>query len=218
MLQRIQKNILPIPYSNFLRIIRFVQFLLPRDLAQLAFFEMENFKSIRCFMIPSINLLKMTKMNRIFSMVLLGFLCLSIFVMLATKTVAQSTLDWWSMFRHDQSHLGSSTSTGPLANGILWRYTTGGAIDYSSPAVIDGVVYVASDDHYVYALDLQTAPKYGLTEPPTSLIPPPRSRTAWFTSTQTTTASMPSVRLLFGNRLHIHRQFQSSQLNRLRWR
>ena len=37
----------------------------------------------------------------------------------------------------------------------LWRYRTKGNVD-SSPAVVDGVVYVGSDDNYLYALDADT--------------------------------------------------------------
>lgn len=34
-----------------------------------------------------------------------------------------------------------------------WSYATGGRVR-SSPAVVDGVVYVGSQDHNVYALDV----------------------------------------------------------------
>ena len=34
----------------------------------------------------------------------------------------------------------------------LWNYTTGGSVD-SSPAVVNGVVYIGSDDGNVYALN-----------------------------------------------------------------
>lgn len=66
--------------------------------------------------------------------------------------------DWWSMFHHDQNRTGTSTSTGPTTNNTLWTYTTGGQVSYSSPAVVDGLVYVgsASGDHRVYCLDAST--------------------------------------------------------------
>ena len=38
---------------------------------------------------------------------------------------------------------------------LLWRYETGGNVD-SSPAMVDGVAYVGSDDKYLYALDART--------------------------------------------------------------
>lgn len=33
----------------------------------------------------------------------------------------------------------------------LWRFETGGPVS-SSPAVVDGVVYIGSTDNYVYAI------------------------------------------------------------------
>ncbi|WDI23417.1 PQQ-binding-like beta-propeller repeat protein (plasmid) [Streptomyces enissocaesilis] len=41
---------------------------------------------------------------------------------------------------------------------VLWRYATGAAVR-SSPAVVDGVVYVDSGDAHVYALDAATGKK-----------------------------------------------------------
>jgi outer membrane protein assembly factor BamB len=35
---------------------------------------------------------------------------------------------------------------------LLWRYSTGSYV-VSSPAVVNGVVYVGADDSYVYALN-----------------------------------------------------------------
>ena len=40
----------------------------------------------------------------------------------------------------------------------LWNYTTGGDVN-SSPAVVDGVVYVGSDDDNVYALNAANGAK-----------------------------------------------------------
>ena len=54
--------------------------------------------------------------------------------------VADETVDWWPMFRHDPNHTGYSTSTAPNTNNTIWIYTTGGPV-YSSPAVVDGKVY-----------------------------------------------------------------------------
>ena len=53
---------------------------------------------------------------------------------------------------HDVIHTGVSTSAAPLTNNF-WTYATGNLIDYSSAAVINGVVYVGSDDNYLYALN-----------------------------------------------------------------
>ncbi len=70
----------------------------------------------------------------------------------ATQMV-YAAADWWPTFHHDVSHTGASTSTAPTANQTLWTYVTGGAIGTSSPAVVEGVVYVGSTDHKVYALN-----------------------------------------------------------------
>ncbi len=68
---------------------------------------------------------------------------------------AQSTVDWWPMFRHDLSHTGYSTSWAPSTNRTLWNYPTSGAVE-SSPAVSDGMVFVGSYDNTVYALNYST--------------------------------------------------------------
>ncbi len=60
------------------------------------------------------------------------------------------------MFRADPWHSGINDDGGitPL-DTLIWMNTTGDRI-YSSPAVVDGVVYVGSDDHTVYAFDAVT--------------------------------------------------------------
>lgn len=73
-------------------------------------------------------------MKKMLSVIFLGLLCLSIFSVLvfAPKVMAQSNVDWWSTYRHDLTHSGISTSTGPLTNQLLWSYKTGNLVDYSS--------------------------------------------------------------------------------------
>jgi outer membrane protein assembly factor BamB len=71
------------------------------------------------------------------------------------QSLADST-DWWPMFHHDPSHSGYSTSTAPNTNRIAWTYTTGGALGMSSPAVVDGMVYIGSGDYNVYCLNAST--------------------------------------------------------------
>lgn len=62
----------------------------------------------------------------------------------------------WTMFRRDLSHTGNNNPDGALPQGNLkWTFSTGGAI-HSSPAVVNGVVYVGSRDGYIYALDAAT--------------------------------------------------------------
>src|SRR5659263_375076 len=62
----------------------------------------------------------------------------------------------WAMFHHDLQHSGYSTSIAPNTNKTLWYYTTGSYVAYSSPAVVDGKVYIGSLetlDGKVYCLD-----------------------------------------------------------------
>ncbi len=69
-------------------------------------------------------------------------------------------IDWWPMFRHDLQRSGYSTSNAPDTDNVLWNYTIGFRI-FSSPAVVDGRVYIGAyspsylfDD--VYCLDANT--------------------------------------------------------------
>ena len=63
----------------------------------------------------------------------------------------------WPMYRHDWNHKGYSTSLAPVTNRTLWNLTIGPpSLDewtYSSPAIIDGVVYIGSTYGTVYALN-----------------------------------------------------------------
>ncbi len=58
------------------------------------------------------------------------------------------------MFRHDLVHTGYNPDETQLKPPLRlkWSYTTGGAVG-SSPAVVEGVVYVGSNDAKVYALE-----------------------------------------------------------------
>jgi outer membrane protein assembly factor BamB len=69
--------------------------------------------------------------------------------------VPLSTNDWWPMFRHDVTHSGFSTTTGPNNNDVLWSYQTNYIIS-SSPAVSHGRVYVGSWDWNIYCLDMDS--------------------------------------------------------------
>jgi len=59
----------------------------------------------------------------------------------------------WAKFRGNQSNTGLSPVTGPSAVEIAWTYTTGAGIS-SSPAVTpEGVVYITSQDRYLYSIN-----------------------------------------------------------------
>jgi len=57
----------------------------------------------------------------------------------------------WPQWRADPTH-SSTAQVGPANLTLGWRFTTGGAI-ISSPSVANGILYVGSQDHYIYALN-----------------------------------------------------------------
>ena len=62
----------------------------------------------------------------------------------------------WAMFGRDLAHTGAAETPGPRPRGsVKWTFATGGAI-YSSPAVVEQVVYFGSQDSAFYALDAAT--------------------------------------------------------------
>lgn len=60
----------------------------------------------------------------------------------------------WPMFCHDRHNTGSTTATSGPRSAVepIWTFETGGAVR-SSPTVVDGTVYVGSDDGSLYAID-----------------------------------------------------------------
>jgi outer membrane protein assembly factor BamB len=70
----------------------------------------------------------------------------------------------WSQFRYSVKHKGSNPYENVLNPGNVagidqdWGYTTGNSV-YSSPAVVNGVVYIGSGDGNVYALNAATGAK-----------------------------------------------------------
>jgi outer membrane protein assembly factor BamB len=74
----------------------------------------------------------------------------------AAESAPAQLVDWWPMFHHALNHTGYSTSTrAPNTNQTLWNYLTGGWVA-SSPAVVNGIVYVGSGDWNVSALNAST--------------------------------------------------------------
>jgi len=65
------------------------------------------------------------------------------------SNVTVVAVDWWPMFHHDMAHNGYSNSTAPNTNQTLWTYTIGTTV-FSSPAVVDGRVYVGSGKVYCF--------------------------------------------------------------------
>lgn len=62
----------------------------------------------------------------------------------------------WPTYRGDPARSGVSMSPGPVESPAeFWRFQAGGSIN-SEPAVVDGVLYVGSDDGNLYAFDART--------------------------------------------------------------
>ena len=58
------------------------------------------------------------------------------------------------MFREDPAHSGVYHAVGvPKYSSVKWKFHTHGRV-VSSPAVVDGVIYVGSTDHNLYAVNL----------------------------------------------------------------
>jgi eukaryotic-like serine/threonine-protein kinase len=59
------------------------------------------------------------------------------------------------MFRNDLAHSGIYAATGvPKLNGVKWTFHTHGEV-ISSPAIVNGTIYVGSNDGNLYAIDQQ---------------------------------------------------------------
>ena len=84
------------------------------------------------------------------------FLWLAFFLPLAFASVAGSASQDWPMYRHDSGHTGHSAVTGPATKNVLWNFSTSGNPVNSSPAVVDGKLYVGSENGNIYCLDAQT--------------------------------------------------------------
>ncbi len=70
----------------------------------------------------------------------------------------------WPMFMHDPKHSGTPDNISPISNNTLWEFSVDkGAIMNgisSSAAVVGGIVYEASQNAFVYALDAYTGSCY----------------------------------------------------------
>lgn len=73
-----------------------------------------------------------------------------------TPTAAPAPTENWPMYRGDPGRTGNLPVHGPTGTPVeLWRYQTQGQID-AAPAIVDGVLYIASEDGNLYALDTKT--------------------------------------------------------------
>ncbi|WP_394698775.1 PKD domain-containing protein [uncultured Methanoregula sp.] len=76
-------------------------------------------------------------------------------VLMAVPVAAGLAVSPWPKIGHDPKNTGQSPYSGAQAAAIKWNYTTGGAIQYSSPVLgPDGTIYIGNyGDSRVYALD-----------------------------------------------------------------
>ncbi len=54
------------------------------------------------------------------------------------------------------SYFGQVIALRASDGSVLWRFTAGDFIEFSTTAVVDGVVYFGSDDYYLYAVNART--------------------------------------------------------------
>ncbi len=71
---------------------------------------------------------------------------------------APSPAGRWPMLGNNAQHTGYSPKTSALTGKVRWRYLTWDEI-WGTPVVADGIVYAASFDHYLYALNGATGRK-----------------------------------------------------------
>ena len=64
---------------------------------------------------------------------------------------SQEAAEDWPKFRNDLANTGFVNTASPATNETLWTFNTGGQV--GSPYYHEGVVYVGSYDHNVYAFN-----------------------------------------------------------------
>src|SRR6185369_16272013 len=68
------------------------------------------------------------------------------------------TAEDWPMFRGNSALTGVAAGSLPDKPVLLWTFKTGGPVR-SSAAVVGNRVFIGSDDHSLYAIDLATGKK-----------------------------------------------------------
>ncbi len=64
----------------------------------------------------------------------------------------------WTMFHHDSQRTGATLASAPSTPSLMWTYDTG-AVVYSSPAVVDGTIFITTygtSTGSLYAIDEYT--------------------------------------------------------------
>src|SRR5271163_571689 len=77
-------------------------------------------------------------------------------LVLATFVFCSSAFGQDAMFRGNPQHTGVYPGPAlPQFTKIKWQFHTNGQV-FSSPAIADGMLYIGSSDHFLYALDAAT--------------------------------------------------------------
>jgi outer membrane protein assembly factor BamB len=87
-------------------------------------------------------------------LVALAVLSCGLFALAAEVEPKQKVGDWL-LFRRTPEQTGFTKAKAPEKLDVLWKFTTGDSIE-SAVAVADGVVFAASMDEHLYAIDLDT--------------------------------------------------------------
>ena len=104
----------------------------------------------------------MRKTSQILIVLTLIFLITSFVFTCQFASYSASSVDDWSLFRHDASNTGFSSSAAPTSSVVkLWNYTIQESATYSPayPVVANGFVYVGSPDYSIYCFDAATGAK-----------------------------------------------------------
>src|SRR5690348_11769343 len=76
----------------------------------------------------------------------------------AATSSGSATAESWPMFRGNPGLTGTSPAKLPASPKLLWTYKTGGPVK-SSPAIVNGKLYIGSDDKLLHCVDLKKGQK-----------------------------------------------------------
>ncbi|PVX25492.1 MAG: hypothetical protein CW716_07890 [Candidatus Bathyarchaeum sp.] len=100
-------------------------------------------------------------MNRLPKNLLTLVVVCSLLVCFSCINITQASVDSsyeWSTLQYNEGRTGYTESPAPDSNQTFWKFQTGGPIR-SSPVVAAGMVFVASTDGYLYAVNVTSGAK-----------------------------------------------------------
>ncbi len=98
---------------------------------------------------------------RVYKIVSFSVVILLISVFFAGAVIVPAAAQYDTQYQYNAAHTGDYSPVAgstPPNNVQKWSFATGDLVD-SSPAVLNGLVYVGSNDHNVYALNTTTGAK-----------------------------------------------------------